>query len=60
MANYGYLSWQFVNSMNCSVWEGDGKFVIGFWLWNPSMHRMSSLSLAMHGIGVALDVQLRK
>ena len=51
MACSGNLSWQYVNSMNCIVWLGDGDIGSVIWLEDPIMHRMSGLSLAWHWHG---------
>ena len=44
----GNLSWQYVNSMNCTVWLGVGDMGRVTWFEAPIMHRMSGLSLARH------------
>ena len=48
MACYGNLSWQYVNSMNCSLYVFEGGKGVGVWFGAPSMQRMSGLSLAWH------------
>ena len=48
MACSGYLSWQYVSSMNHIVLVGDGMIGIMLWLGAPSTHSMSNLSLARH------------
>jgi hypothetical protein len=52
MACSGNLLWQYVNSMNCIVWLGDGDIGRVIWFGAPIMHKMSSLSLAWqwHGL----------
>ena len=45
------LSWQYVNSMNCIVWLGDGHMGSCIWFGAPITHRMSSLSLVWHWHG---------
>ena len=52
MACSGNLSWQYVNSINCTVWLGDGDIGSVIWFGAPIMHKMSSLSLAWHWQGV--------
>ena len=42
------LSWQYVNSMNWTVYLGDGVIGVCIWLGAPIMHSMFSLSLAWH------------
>ena len=42
----GNLSWQYVNSMNWTVWLGDGDMGSCVWFETPIMDRMSGLSLA--------------
>ena len=60
MACSGNLSWQYVNSMSCTVIVGDGVMGVGVWLGAPMMHtRMSGLSLARHWHGVCGHVHLR-
>ena len=48
----GNLSWQYVNSMNCMVFDGvefsGGRLSLGA----PIIHRMSGLRQAMHVHGV--------
>ncbi len=44
----GNLSWQYVNSMNCIVWAGEGKRGVEAWFGAPSIQRMSGRSLARH------------
>ena len=42
----GNLSWQYVSSMSCTVWLGEGSIGGCVWLVAPIMHIMSGLSLA--------------
>ena len=59
MVCYGiHLSWEYVNSMSCTVVVGDGVMGVGVWLGAPIMHRMSGLSLARHWHGVCGHVHL--
>ena len=51
MACSGNLSWQYVNSINCTVWLGDGDIGSVVWFGAPIMHKMSGLSLAWHWQG---------
>ena len=44
----GNLSSQYVNSMNCIVYVGEGSKGIGVWFGTPSIHRIYGLSLAWH------------
>ena len=48
----GNLSWQYVNSINWTVWLGDGDMGRVVWLGAPIMHRMSGLSFARQLQGV--------
>ena len=43
------LLWQYVNSMNCTMWFGEGDIGVCIWLGPLSIHRMSGLNLG--GIG---------
>jgi hypothetical protein len=52
MACLRNLSWQKVNSINCTVWLDDGNTGRVFWFVAPIMHKMSSLSLAWHWHGI--------
>ena len=47
-ACYGNLSWQYVNSMNCTVWVGVGRRGVEVWFGVPIIQRMSGHSLAWH------------
>ena len=40
----GNLSWQYANSMNCTVWLGDGTMGVGVWLGAPNINKMFGLS----------------
>jgi uncharacterized SAM-binding protein YcdF (DUF218 family) len=53
------LSWQYVNSINCIVWLGEGSMGVGDWLWAPIMHNMSGFSLAWHWHFVCKHVHVR-
>jgi len=52
MACSGNRSWQYVNSMNWTVWLDDGDMGRVVWFGAPIMHRMSGLSLVGHWHGV--------
>ena len=47
-ACFGNLSWQYVNSMNYTVWAGEGIRGVEAWFGAPSIQRMSGRSLAWH------------
>ncbi len=48
MACFGNLSWQYVNSMNFTVYVCEDGKGMGVWIGAPIMQRMSVLSLAWH------------
>lgn len=48
MAWPGYQSWQYVNSMNCSVRSGVGVIGVGVWLGASRMHSMWGLNFARY------------
>lgn len=47
----GYMSSQYVNTMNCNVCVGVGGMGVGLCLGVPIMHRILGLSLAIHWHG---------
>ena len=48
MACSGNRSWQYVNSMNCTVYVCEGSKGMMVWVGAPIMQRMSGLSLVWH------------
>ena len=48
MACSGNRSWQYVNSMNCTVYVCEGSNGMGVWIGAPIMQRMCGQSLAWH------------
>ena len=45
----GNLStWQYVNSMNWTMWLGEGDIGVYVWFGAPMMHNRSGLNLAWH------------
>ena len=48
MACSGNRSWQYVNSMNCTVYVCEGSRGMEIWFGAPIMQRMSGLSPAWH------------